>query len=250
MRSSVLLMLMIYALSVDAQPNYNTIAIYANTGQTLPIGEFKASPHSDASLEIAQKESFGKSVDFGVDVFIFKHLGITAGTSFYAIQPDAGTFERIHGNPFTTESYLRDYDFLMAHLGLKMRLSWRRFSIEPSISGGSASLEIDYADAYLSKQPEGIYRTISYRYDRAYPAALITSINLYGEILKLGSTHFCIHVIGETVFMNPEISQTTAVTDKTTEEISETETTYRQAMSLFYYGVGLSVKFGNNQRFQ
>jgi hypothetical protein len=246
MKSVLAIWLVALASGLSAQDPFYKFSFYANGGQALPVGALKAKNTSGSPLEVGLKDPFGQSYAIGFDVFFNKWLGIAVGSSIHRLGADKQVFETMQSSMGNrADSYLRDYNFYSSHVGLKSRLIYKRFAFEPGFSIGINSLDVKMAEVYILGTNNNINRIIHYSYGYGAIPAYITSMNIFCRFLEFKYMKIGIHALAEFSYMNPSISETITTSDRIAEQITVTQRSYHQPFTIFYYGIGLSLKYGH-----
>jgi hypothetical protein len=126
----------------------------------------------------------------------------------------------------------------------------KRFYAEPRISIGIVTPIWVDADVYFKTPTGEIYRTISYSFSTPEDSEGIWAcyngaINLnYNILQRKDGPAIALLIFSEITFFNPKVLQKTIESDSHADTITNSEATYRQPFTYFYYGFGIILKHG------
>ncbi len=253
MRAILFPLLMCLLLNGKAQDGFNKFQWFGNTGQALPMGSFSAGSKSNNVLETGLKEDFAQSFRIGFDFYPFKHIGITAGSAIMKFSFDAATFEEMHRLTGLTASYLSyEYTCNKIQVGLTSRFIINRLSFEPKLSVGMMTCAWVFADFYVKSADGAIYRTLSYDIDNKDEEMMWIcgngALNITYDVYRSEGLVLGLHLFSELTFTRPEILQTVVESNSHSDEIMISESTFRQPITFYYYGIGIILKYGRNNK--
>lgn len=252
MKTIINFLLLFNAIHIEAQDAFYKFQWFGSTGQAIPTGAFSAGNSSSNAMETGIRAPFGQSYRIGFDFYPVKHFGITTGSAIVTFNFDSETFLKMHHQnvDFGASYFKHDHQTNKITVGFTSRFTASRFSVEPKLCVGV--IVPLYMDAeYYQKSPSGdIYKTLGYDYNSTeesggFWGCLNGAVNISFNVLqKEDKPALAVFFFSEFTFLNPKIVETKTISDSYADTVVNSETTFRQQFSFFYYGFGIMLKHG------
>ncbi len=239
----IFIIIVFIVLKSNGQEKTPKFSSYINIGQSIPIGNYSSSSKSNNPIEIGKTDLFGQSINWGIDYYIKKHIGLTAGLFLADYSLDNNKFEHIHNkNQSYTESYLQEHNLERYYFGITTRLMYKNLFIEPRFALGYTVMDFGIADFYQKNYNNEIYKTINYDYKSSSFISYNLGINFNYKLINWGRFQILLPLFIEFSYQNPNIEYKQIISNKIKETIETNNYSYKQKIMTLNYNFGIMIK--------